>query len=285
MDPSATLSNPSKSEPNAANGTVAGGTAAGGWTSQGSAPGAGLSLGRPSVMASASKPAADAPKTRKKGLSVACPIAYGSLAFLLERKKQSEFVTHKWTLFVRGPNGEDISYFVSKVVFTLHPSFAEATREITSPPFEVTEMGWGEFEAKMTMHFKDPNENPVDVLHQLRLYHDPATGTTQPKKAVVAEFYDEVVFTDPYEEFYNTLMQGQKLLPQRKHEHQEHFSTFSDGDTLQRLAAAREWVHNQLRETKDKIRKADMDMAQLKANATAGSGRGLGRPVPAQMRR
>lgn len=67
------------------------------------------------------------------------------------------------------------------------------------------------------------------------------------RQAVVAEFYDEVVFTDPYEEFYNTLMQGQKLLPQRKHEHQEHFSTFSDGDTLQRLAAAREWVHNQLR--------------------------------------
>ncbi|CAN0063526.1 unnamed protein product [Scytosiphon promiscuus] len=241
--------------------------------------------------AGAAAPAAVVPKTRKKGLSVACPIAYGSLAFLLERKKQSEFVTHKWTLFVRGPNGEDISYFVSKVVFTLHPSFAEATREITSPPFEVTEMGWGEFEAKMTMHFKDPSEKPVDVLHQLRLYHDPATGTTQPKKAsedkraVVSEFYDEVVFTDPYEEMYNTLMQGQKLLPQKKHEHQEHFSTFSDGDTLQRLAAAREWVHNQLRETKDKIRKADMDMAQLKASATASSGRGLSRPIPAQMRR
>lgn len=67
------------------------------------------------------------------------------------------------------------------------------------------------------------------------------------EQAVVSEFYDEVVFTDPYEEMYNTLMQGQKLLPQKKHEHQEHFSTFSDGDTLQRLAAAREWVHNQLR--------------------------------------
>lgn len=44
-------------------------------------------------------------------------------------------------------------------------------------------MGWGEFEAKMTMHFKDPNEKPVDILHQLRLYHDAAAGTTQPKKA------------------------------------------------------------------------------------------------------
>lgn len=55
--------------------------------------------------------------------------------------------------------------------------------EIKSPPFEVTEMGWGEFEAKMTMHFKDPSEKPVDILHQLRLYHDAAAGTTQPKKA------------------------------------------------------------------------------------------------------
>ncbi|CAM9704590.1 unnamed protein product, partial [Ectocarpus sp. 12 AP-2014] len=165
----------------ATNGTAAGAAGAG-WTRHGLAPGPGPSVGGAGAMASASKPPADVPKTRKKGLSVACPIAYGSLAFLLERKKQSEFVTHKWTLFVRGPNGEDISYFVSKVVFTLHPSFAEATREITSPPFEVTEMGWGEFEAKMTMHFKDPNEKPVDVLHQLRLYHDPATGTTQPKK-------------------------------------------------------------------------------------------------------
>lgn len=37
--------------------------------------------------------------------------------------------------------------------------------------------------------------------------------------------------------------------------------------------------------TKDKIRKADMDMAQLKANAVASSGRGVGRPIPSQMRR
>lgn len=55
--------------------------------------------------------------------------------------------------------------------------------EVKSPPFEVTEMGWGEFEAKMTMHFKDPQEKPVDILHQLRLYHDATAGTTQPKKA------------------------------------------------------------------------------------------------------
>lgn len=72
MDPSATPSDPSKPEPKAANtnGTVAGGAAGGGWTSQGLVPGAGMSVGGASAMASASKPAADIPKTRKKGLSV-----------------------------------------------------------------------------------------------------------------------------------------------------------------------------------------------------------------------
>lgn len=53
------------------NGTVAGG-AAGAWTNQGLAPGAGMSVGGAGAM-SASKPAADAPKTRKKGLSVSAP--------------------------------------------------------------------------------------------------------------------------------------------------------------------------------------------------------------------
>lgn len=75
--------------------------------------------------------------------------------------------------------------------------------EVKSPPFEVTEMGWGEFEAKMTMHFKDPSEKPVDVLHQLRLYHDAAAGTTQPKKvqqqrgrpACVCNFCDAIAST------------------------------------------------------------------------------------------
>lgn len=66
---------------------------------------------------------------------------------------------------------------------TLSCNFCSYLAEVTSPPFEVTEMGWGEFEAKMTMHFKDPQEKPVDILHQLRLYHDAAAGTTQPKKA------------------------------------------------------------------------------------------------------
>lgn len=71
-----------------------------------------------------------------------------------------------------------------RLCFSMPPApFCLHETEVKSPPFEVTEMGWGEFEAKMTLHFKDPQEKPVDILHQLRLYHDAAAGTTQPKKA------------------------------------------------------------------------------------------------------
>jgi YEATS domain-containing protein 4 len=51
--------------------------------------------------------------------------------------------SHQWICFVRGINNQDISHFISKVVFTLHPSFKNNIRVVTSPPFEVREIGWG----------------------------------------------------------------------------------------------------------------------------------------------
>lgn len=56
---------------------------------------------------------------------------------------------------VRGPNGEDISAFVSKVIFSLHVSFPKPVREVTQAPFEVSEVGWGEFEATIRIYFKE----------------------------------------------------------------------------------------------------------------------------------
>lgn len=53
----------------------------------------------------------------------------GSIAFYLGKKAQ-EYQTHSWTLYVRGPQDEDLSAFVSKVAFTLHPSFAQPVRGI-----------------------------------------------------------------------------------------------------------------------------------------------------------
>lgn len=59
-----------------------------------------------------------------------------------------------FAVYVRGPNHEDLSLILDKVVFSLHPSFAQPVRELTEPPFAVSEMGWGEFEASIRLFFK-----------------------------------------------------------------------------------------------------------------------------------
>ena len=127
------------------------------------------------MTAAATKAAAGGSKQNKKAeapppppprlsRTTAClPIAYGSAAFYLG-KKADEFQTHEWTLYLRGPNHqEDLSPVISKVVFHLHASFAQPTRELTEPPYEVTERGWGEFEAQIRIVWKDESEQPTLV--------------------------------------------------------------------------------------------------------------------------
>ena len=42
---------------------------------------------------------------------------------------------------------------VPQVTFGLHPSFAQAQRVCTRPPYEVTETGWGEFDITITVRY------------------------------------------------------------------------------------------------------------------------------------
>lgn len=55
------------------------------------------------------------------------PIVYGSIATPLPKKNEDQH-THKWTVYVRGINNEDISYFIKSVTFRLHESFAQPNR-------------------------------------------------------------------------------------------------------------------------------------------------------------
>jgi len=107
----------------------------------------------------------DAPSTTQARLSktTAClPVVYGSVAFYLG-KNGDEYNTHQWTLYIRGPNNEDLSGVISRVVFQLHASFAQPIREIMAPPFEVTERGWGEFEAQIRIIWKESTEKATLV--------------------------------------------------------------------------------------------------------------------------
>jgi YEATS domain-containing protein 4 len=77
-------------------------------------------------------------------------------------------------------------------------------------PFEVSESGWGEFEINIKVFFMDPTEKPVDFYHILKLYPTPGTDPKllDPKKPVVSEHYDEIIFNAPHEEFYNLMIEN-----------------------------------------------------------------------------
>ena len=72
--------------------------------------------------------------------------------------------SHKWTVYVRGATNEDLGVVVKRVIFQLHPSFNNPMRVIDSPPFELTECGWGEFEIAISLFFhNDVCERQLDL--------------------------------------------------------------------------------------------------------------------------
>uniref|UniRef100_A0A2C9WCL1 YEATS domain-containing protein n=1 Tax=Manihot esculenta TaxID=3983 RepID=A0A2C9WCL1_MANES len=89
---------------------------------------------------------------RIKDMEISVPLVHGTIAFYLGRKA-SESQSHKWTVYVRGATNEDLGVVIKRVVFQLHPSFNNPTRVVDSPPFELSECGWGEFEIVITLVF------------------------------------------------------------------------------------------------------------------------------------
>ncbi|RLN46544.1 hypothetical protein BBJ28_00012334, partial [Nothophytophthora sp. Chile5] len=203
---------------------------------------------------------------RQKNVVVCKPILYGSVATYLGRKSE-ETKTHRWSIYLRGVDNEDLSYMISKVVISLHMSFANPVRGLeapllTEPPYEVTELGWGEFETRIQIHFHDPNERPISIIHMLVLY-PPSSQPASTKKPVVSEFYDELVFNEPTEFFYKKLMAG----PDREAPPlamQDNLPTYSDVAVLKTLAQAQTFVTKETQDTKDLLLDADMEIKELK---------------------
>ncbi|KAK6136671.1 hypothetical protein DH2020_029578 [Rehmannia glutinosa] len=116
---------------------------------------------------------------------------------------EKRYQSHKWTVYVRGATNEDLGVVVKRAVFQLHSSFNNPTRVVDSPPFEVSESGWGEFEIAITLHFhNDVGDKPLHLYHHLKLYPEEESGPLSTKKPVVVESYDEIVLSEPSESFF-----------------------------------------------------------------------------------
>jgi YEATS domain-containing protein 4 len=82
---------------------------------------------------------------------------------------------------------------------------------IDGPPFEVEETGWGEFEIAIKFYFvPESTEKPQTVWHGLKLhpYGDDIEGQKERRETVKSICYEEVLFNEPVEQFYELLTGG-----------------------------------------------------------------------------
>ena len=130
-------------------------------------------------------------------------IVYGNISFYLGKKANSTS-SHKWVCYVRGFENRSISHFVKSVTFTLHPSFKDPLRIISEPPYEIHEVGWGEFDIGIKISFYDQAFKDLEINHllkvtnyYLKLHPTQANTNISTKKPVISEQYDEIVFVNP----------------------------------------------------------------------------------------
>ncbi|KAK3302207.1 YAF9-like protein [Chaetomium strumarium] len=166
-----------------------------------------------------------APPTGKrvKGVQIFRPFVYGTTARPFDEKTNPkppgipDDHTHSWTVFVKGIDDVDITYWLRRVQFKLHESIPNHVRMIEGEkgkPFQIHETGWGEFEIAIKLYYvPESAEKPQTLYHHLRLH--PYGRTEEEKESmrlnggqVISWAYEEQIFNEPYEPFYEILTSG-----------------------------------------------------------------------------
>ncbi|KAI9654385.1 MAG: NuA4 histone H4 acetyltransferase complex and the SWR1 complex subunit [Bathelium mastoideum] len=151
---------------------------------------------------------------RVKGVSVQRAFIIGSHAWALDESNKPEGTppdhTKGWKVYVKGTeNGPDITFWLKKVQFKLHHTYANSTRTVESPPFEIHETGWGGFQVEIRLFFvPEAAEKPQWRSHLLQLepYGGEAEQAAQrARNLVVSEWCEIVDFNEPVEPFFARL--------------------------------------------------------------------------------
>ncbi|XP_054656047.1 YEATS domain-containing protein 4 isoform X2 [Dunckerocampus dactyliophorus] len=147
-----------------------------------------------------------------------------------------------------------------KCIFARLTCWCVCSAVVTKPPYEITETGWGEFEIIIKIFFIDPNERPVTLYHLLKLFQ--SDSSAMPKKTVVSEFYDEMIFQDP------TAMMQQLLTTTRQltlgaYKHETEFGELEQR-TKEKMEGAKKRTSQEITELKDKLKASRENINHLK---------------------
>ncbi|KAI5093800.1 YEATS domain-containing protein 4, partial [Silurus meridionalis] len=188
---------------------------------------------------------------RVKGVTVVKPIVFGNVARYFGKKREEDGHTHQWTVYVKPYRNE--------VKPCLHYSWVKCV-VVTKPPYEITETGWGEFEIIIKIFFIDPNERPVTLYHLLKLFQ--SDSSAMPKKTVVSEFYDEMIFQDPTA-MMQQLLNTTRQLTLGAYKHETEFAEL-ELCTREKLEAAKKKTSLEISELKEKLKASRENINFLK---------------------
>lgn len=146
---------------------------------------------------------------------------------------------------------------------------------VTEMPYEITEHGWGEFDAIIRVYFHDNAEKFVEFFHPLRLFAD-ASGEPS-KKPVVSEFYDEIVFQDPSEKLLNTLKTtphgpGTRIKTSHLAPYFKDFSSAESTD-LKKIEEARKKIRDETIKKQERYEELEAERAALVREINSRGGR------------
>jgi YEATS domain-containing protein 4 len=150
---------------------------------------------------------------RMNNVTIKKSIIVGTFSFQKVPENGGSSQAFRWTILVRSGESEDedLSEYIRRIEFNLHSTFAQPRRVVETPPFQVEEQGWGEFEINLRIFFQDTNERPLEMKHWLKLRPDDneQIGIDHTKIPLVYDTFEEILFHSPHEWFY------EKLCPRR----------------------------------------------------------------------
>lgn len=152
---------------------------------------------------------------RIKHISISVPVLYGNHAYKLTPETRKPTTppdhTHIWTVFFKPVIGDiDLTPILKKVTFKLHETYENPVRSIETPPYQVTETGWGEFEIIIKLHFNSDlgiNEKNFQIFHALKLHPYNPLVPIRENGEVHSVLYDELIFNEPTERLFEILTQ------------------------------------------------------------------------------
>lgn len=118
----------------------------------------------------------------------------------------------------------------------------------------------------------------MQLTHAIKLYPNRSAPSADPSSymnttvPVVSEKYDEVVFTNPKQEFHDVLMSANKSKIEYPLSNEpanlEYFRTYGDEEDVQRMLAAKQFLDGKLRNVRDRLLKADKELEEIKTGLT-----------------